>query len=85
MPGPHRRCNALHLDRAEITAFEQIPHQLACARGDDHRSWVGQGLQAGGEVRCFTNDRLLPRRSFADQIADNHQPGADPDARLRLD
>ena len=42
-------------------------------------------MQPGGEVRCFADDRLLLRRAFADQIADDHQPGGDPDARLQLD
>jgi hypothetical protein len=27
---------------------------------------------------------LVLRRAFADQIADDHQPGGDPDARLEL-
>ena len=42
-------------------------------------------MQPGGEVRRFTDDRLLLRRAFADQIADDHQPGGDPDAGLKLD
>jgi hypothetical protein len=41
-------------------------------------SWRGPG----GEVRRLTDDRLVLRRAFADQIADDHQPGGDPDARL---
>jgi hypothetical protein len=28
---------------------------------------------------------LLPRRTLADQIADDHQPGGDPDASLEFD
>jgi len=42
-------------------------------------------LQPGGEVRRFTDNRLLLSRTLADQIADDHQPGGDPDARLKLD
>ena len=45
----------------------------------------GSGLQTSGEVRRFADDRLLPRRAFADQVADNHQPGGDPDTRLERD
>jgi len=30
-------------------------------------------------------DRLFLRRAVADQIADNHQPGGDPDAGSQLD
>src|SRR3984893_17542255 len=43
-------------------------------------SWRGPD----GEVRRLTDDRLVLRRAFADQIADDHQPGGDPDARLEL-
>src|SRR5262249_7480551 len=32
-----------------------------------------------------TDDRLLLCRACANQIADNHQPGGDPDVRLQLD
>ena len=48
-------------------------------------SGLGQGLQTGGEVRRLADDRLLLRRSCADQIADDDQPGGDADARLQLD
>ena len=73
------------LDGAEIAVLEEIADQPARARGDDDRVRLGQGLQPGGEVRRFADDRLLLRRAFADQIADDHQPGGDPDARLELD
>jgi hypothetical protein len=43
-------------------------------------SWRGPG----GKVRRLTHDRLVLRRAFADQIADDHQPSGDPDARLEL-
>ena len=68
-----------------MAVLEEIADQPACARGDHHRVRLGQGLQAGGQVRRFADDRLFLRRAFADQIADNHQPGGDPDARLQLD
>src|SRR5204862_5463947 len=45
----------------------------------------GQGLQPGGEVRCFAYDRLFLCRSCANQVADDHQPGGNPDARPQLD
>jgi hypothetical protein len=41
-------------------------------------------LQPGGEVWRLANDRLFLRRAFADQIADDHQPGRDPDPRLQF-
>jgi len=85
LPNRHRSGDALQLDGAEITVVEEIADQPACARGDDDRVRLGQGLQPGGEVRRFADDRLFLRRAFADQIADDHQPGGDPDARLELD
>ena len=85
LPGRHRRGDALDLDGAEIAVLEEIADQPARARGDDDRVRLGQGLQPGGEVRRLADDRLLLRRAFADQIADDHQPGGDPDARLELD
>ena len=85
LPGRHRRGDALDLDGAEIAVLEEIADQPARARGDDDRVRLGQGLQPGGEVRRLADDRLLLRRAFADQIADDHQPGGDPDARLQLD
>jgi hypothetical protein len=80
LPGLHRCDDALHPDGTEIAALEQIADQPAGAGGDDHRVRLGQGLQPGGEVRGFADNRVLLRRAFADQIADHHLPGGDPDA-----
>jgi hypothetical protein len=84
LPGRRRRADALDLDAAEIAVLEKIADQPARACGDDDSTRLGQGLQAGGEVRRFADDRLLLRRAFADQIADDDQPGSDPDAPLEL-
>jgi hypothetical protein len=85
LPRRHRRGDALDLYSAEIAVFEEIADQPACARGDDDRVRLGQGLQTSGKVRRFADHRLFLRRAFADQIADDHQPGGDPDARLEFD
>ena len=77
--------DALHLDGAEIAVLEEIADQPTRACGDDDRVRLGQGLQPGGEVRRFADDRLLLRRAFADEVADDHEPGGDADARLQLD
>ena len=60
------------------------PYSKRPARGcgDDDRVRLGQGLQPGGEVRRLADDRLLLRRTLADQIADDHQPGGDADPRF---
>src|SRR5205823_14864549 len=83
LPSRHRRRDALQLDGAEIAVFEEIANQPAGARSDDDGAGPSQGLQPSGEVRRFSDDRLLLRRALADQIADYHQPSGDPDARLK--
>ncbi len=39
-------------------------------------------MQPGSEVGRLADDRSLLRRALADQIADDHQPGSDPDPRV---
>src|SRR6516165_6487339 len=56
LPRPHRFGDTLDRDGTEIATFEEIADQQARARGDDDRVWLGQALQAGGEVRRFTDD-----------------------------
>jgi hypothetical protein len=85
LPSRHRPCDPLDLDGAEIAVFEEIADQPPRPRGDDDCVRLGQGLQPGGEVGRFANDRLFLRRALADQIADHHQPSGDPDPRLQLD
>ena len=41
-------------------------------------------LQPRGEIGRLADDRLFLRRALADQVADDHQPGGDPDARLQF-
>ena len=84
-PSPHRLGDPLDLDSAEIAVFEKIAEQPASTRSDDDRLRFGQGLEPRREVRSFTDNRLLLGRAFADQVADDHQSGGDPDARLELD
>src|SRR6516162_6321 len=85
LPRRHRLGDALDLDGAQIAILEEIADQPARARRDHYGIRLGQGLQPGGEVRGFADDRLFLRRALADQIADDHQTGGDPDPRLQLD
>src|SRR6516164_107977 len=71
-PDPHRLGDALDLNRAEITVFEEIGNQPARASGYHDRIRLGQGLQTSGEVWRLADDRLLLRRSWGNQIADGH-------------
>jgi len=74
----------LTIDGAEIAVLEEIADQPARARGDHDRVRPGQRLKTGGEIGCLADNRLLLRRAFADQVADDHEPGGDADARLQL-
>jgi len=67
LPRPHRGGDALDLDGAEIAILEEIADQPARARGDDHRIRLGQGLEAGGEVRRLADDIVLDNLAAHDK------------------
>jgi hypothetical protein len=75
-----RLAHALEGLRLEGAQREQVADELAGEFADDHRARLGHGLQARGEVGGVADDRLLPGRALADQIADNHETRGDPDA-----
>ena len=84
-PRPHRNGKALQGLQAEFGELEQPANQLPGAGGDHHRARLGQGLQPRREVRRVADHRLLARRAFADQLADDHRAGGDADTgRERL-
>ena len=58
--------------------------ELARALTDQHRTGLGHRLQTRGKVRCLTNDRLLLRGAFADQIAHDDGAGGDANANMQL-
>ena len=51
-------------------------------RRDQHRTGLGEGLQARSEVRRLANDRLLLSSAFADQITNDYCPSGNTDANL---
>ena len=54
---------------------------------DDLREVIAAYHRAVAEIIAeadVADDRLLLRLTFTDQIADDHQPGGDPDARLEF-
>ena len=81
-PGPHGCGEALEAVDAEVGVLEQAAEQAPGGRVDDHAARLGQGLEAGGEVRGLADHRLLLRRTLADQVADHDQPGRDADPGL---
>jgi hypothetical protein len=75
-----RLCKALDRLPAEIGEPEQIADQAAGGAGEDDLPGLGQSLQARGEVGGLADHRLLLRRAFADEIADDDKPGGNTDA-----
>ena len=59
VPGRYRLRPAFQRDRTKIAVIEMPASEPARALTDQHRTGLGQRLQAPGEVRCLTNDRLL--------------------------
>ena len=80
-PGRNRRGKTLDLMPAEVAKLEEIAEQSAGRGGDDDRIRLGQPLHPGGEVRRIADDRLLPRRAGAQQIANDDEAGGDADAQ----
>src|SRR4029077_20300553 len=80
MPAPALRCPSLRRRRDRGPRRDRRPDAAWPCDADPAR--LGQGLQTGGEVWRFADNRLFLSRAFADQIADDHQSGGDPDPRL---
>ena len=73
---------ALKVLPAEIAHLEQAADMPARRVRDDDRIGSGQTLQPSGEIWGLTNDRLLPRRTGAEQVADHDQAGRDAEPHL---
>ena len=82
-PGPRRPGDALEVLRPEVLKLEQIAEQPARALGDDDRVRLGDRLQARREVRRLADDAALLRLPRSDQVADDDQPGRDPDPHVQ--
>ena len=63
--------------------LEQIAEKLSRALGDDDHVRLGDALQTRREVRRLADDAALLRFARSDQIADDDQPGRDPDTGLQ--
>ena len=83
--GGGRFLDPLERLRAERAQHEQVAEQPAGRFGDHDRAGLGHALEAGGKVRRIADHRLLLGSTFADQVADDHEAGRDPDpGRQRL-
>jgi hypothetical protein len=82
-PSRERHSEALQALRPEIVELEKAPHQPARPLTDHHTARRGQRLQARCQARRLADHRPLLRLGRADQIADHHQPGGNPDPHLQ--
>ena len=78
-PGPRRPGDALEVLRPEVLKLEQIAEQPARALGDDDHVRFGDRLQPRREIRRLADDAALLRLPRSDEVADDDQPGRDPD------
>ena len=78
-PGAHLLAKTLELVDAKIGELEQAADQAAGAGCDHDAARLRQLLEAGGEVWRLADDRLFLCRALADQVADHHPAGRDPD------
>ncbi len=70
---------------AQAGAVEQPLDQSMRAGTDDDAIRRRLGLQPRGEVRCLADDVDLLGFALADQLADQHLTGGDPDAHAEFD
>ncbi len=68
---------------AEIGAFEETACERVRGIGDDDRVWLGNRLQACGQIRSLAGNRSLLRRAFADDVAHDHPASSDADAHRK--
>ncbi len=78
-PRPHRPGDAGDVPGPEVPELEEIAEKLPRPLGNHYRARIGHGLQTGGKVRRLADDRLLLGRTGADEVADHHQAGRNPD------
>jgi hypothetical protein len=82
LPGRYWFRPSFERDRAEIAVLEMSIGELVCALGNQHHTGLGELLQASGQVRCLTNDRVLLGGAFAGQITHDNHSGGDANADL---
>ena len=66
----------------EVLELKQIAKKSPGSLGDDDHVRLGDALQACREVRRLADDAVLLRLAGPDQVADDDQPGGDPDPQV---
>ena len=75
----HGLGEALEPGRPKLAQLEQLAQEPARAIRDHHGAGRGRLLQPRRQVRRLAHDRLLAGRTFADEVAHDHQAGGDAD------
>jgi hypothetical protein len=81
LEGALRRGEAFDRGGAQVGELEEGAEQALRRLGNNNRTGLGMLLQPRGEVRRLADHCLLRGRPAADEIADDHSPGGDPDPR----
>src|SRR5262245_47610294 len=81
-PGTHWFGKSFHRGQSELREFEQIAHEAPRPICNDHRAGFSEALQPRCQIRRLSCDAALLRFARANEIADNDQPGGDPNARM---
>ena len=84
-PRRDRLGKSLEVVSTEVAQAERIREQPARGAGDDDLSGLRQALQSRGEIRGIADERIVPQRAAAAEIAHDHEAARDADAdRERL-
>jgi hypothetical protein len=81
-PSSHRLGKAFDFNGAEIVELKQVSDEPARACRNHDLIGLGNGLQAGRQVRRLACDVVLRRPANPIDLADHRQPSCDPDANL---
>ena len=77
-PGPERESPSVSC-RPSSASSNSPPISCRVRAAITTAARLGQGLQPRRQVRRVADHRLLARRAFADQLADDHRAGGDAD------
>ncbi len=69
---------------AQLPQAELVADEAPGRRRDNDAAHFGEALQPRGQIGCVADDRLLLRRAFAHEIADDDKAGRDANAHCEL-
>jgi len=78
-PGLRRTGDSLEVDSPEVLQIVERAQQSSRIVGDDDGVRLGHRLQPSSEIRRGADDAELLGCSRSQEVADDHDPGGDPD------